>query len=282
MPSLESLVYSHLTGDAALSGLLAAYNGFPAVFELIAPPDSDAGWGGAQTPRIQFDVTREEDPERRVDGELTITIVDAGQTMAVPADIDTRVRGLLDGATFRADEGTVSLHWQRSDLFDEGDEFRGIEVVLDLIAWPSGLTYEPDPVSALRTWSATNYPTLQVDPDTWAPSDLSPALYWRLTSVSGVEPTSWGAWLTVQIQGHVLAATPGGRLPWLRRVTEGLALSQRVKLSDGSPLLFQSVGANSDADPLRTGQLRLTARFGVKRQIPPTESINYAHTTDRR
>lgn len=278
MASLESLIYSRLTGDATLSGLLAQYAGYPAVFEMFAPEDSDQGWSGAQTPRIQYEVVRQEDPERQVDGDLTITIVDAGSSMAVPADIEQRVRELLDGLTIHTDAGTISLHWQGSTPFDEADDFRGIEVAFDLLAWPAGLTYEPDPVAALREWSAATYSGLQVDPDTWAPTDETPALYWRLASIADVEPQNWGAWVTVAIHGHLLAATPSGRLPWLRRVTEGLALARQVALSDGSPLLFEHVSANSDADPLREGQLRLTARFGILRSQPEYELLNHVYT----
>lgn len=263
MASLESLIYSRLTGDANLAGKLARYNGVPAVFELFAPPSSDSGWAGAQTPRIQYEIVRQEDPERRVDGELAVTVIDLSQSMAPAAEIEERVRQLLDGLTVRVDEGTVSLHWVESQPFDEADDFRGIEAAFDLIAWPAGLTYDPDPVRALRDWSAATCSDLQVDPDTWAPTDETPALYWRLASISDVEPQNWGAWVTATIHGHILAATPSGRLPWIRRVTEGLAQAREVALSDGSPLLFEGVSADSTADPLREGQIRLTARFGV-------------------
>lgn len=274
MASLESLIYSRLTGDATLSGLLAQYAGYPAVFEMFAPEDSDQGWSGVQTPRIQYEVVRQEDPERQVDGDLTITIVDAGSSMAVPADIEQRVRELLDGLTIHTDAGTVSLHWAESNPFDEADDFRGIEAVFDLIAWPAGITYEPDPVAALRSWCAQNYPALQVDPAVWAPTDLAPALYWRLASVSAVEPQNWGAWVTVSIQGHILVATSDGRLPWIRRIAEGLALARRIDLSDGSPLLFEALSADSNADPLREGQIRLTARFGVLKPADEAEWLN--------
>lgn len=278
MASLESLIYSRLTGDADLAGKLARYAGLPAVFELFAPEDSDGDWGPKKTPRIQYQVVRQEDPERRVDGELAVTVVDLSQSMGPAAEIEERVRQLLDGLTVRVDEGTVSLHWVESQPFDEADDFRGIEAAFDLIAWPAGLTYEPDPVAALRDWSTATYSGLQVDPDTWAPTDETPALYWRLASISDVEPQHWGAWVTVAIHGHLLAATPSGRLPWIRRITEGLALAREVQLSDGSPLLFEHVSANSDADPLREGQLRLTARFGILRSQPEYELLNHVYT----
>lgn len=263
MPALEELLYQALTGDTTLAGLLATYGGKPAAFELLAPPDTDPGWGPEQTPRVEYTVARREDPERRVSGQVGVTVLDAGDSMAAVAAIEARLRALLDGATFRPDEGTVSLHWARADLFDQDPAYRGVELVFDLIAWPGGLTFAPDPVQALRIWAVAKWSALQVDPAVWLPTDASPALYWRLAAVEGVEMTSWGAWVTGRFHGHVLAPTPAVRLEWTRRIAEQLAISRRCPLGDGSSLYFQVASANSDADYVRQGQIRLTARFGV-------------------
>jgi len=270
MSTLEELLYQRLTGDAALASMLATYGGAPAVFELYAPPDTDTGWSGAQSPRIEYYVTRQEDPERRVAGQVSVSILHRSESAAVVAEIEERVRALLDGATFRPDEGTVTLQWSRIDPFDQHPDYRGLEVVYDLIAWPSGLTYSPDPVEALRNWAAARWPELQVDPDTWSPSDATPALYWRMGSVAGIEPIQWGAWIDGVFHGHVLANSPSVRVEWIRRVVEGLALDKRVTLDDGSKLFVQRLSADSNADPLRTGQIRVVARFGI---LSPTANV---------
>lgn len=279
MSSLEELLYQHVAGDGAIAERLAKFGNQPAVFEILAPPDTDSGWTGAQTPRIEFSVLRQEDPERRVSGQVSVSILHRGDSMVEPAAIEARLRTLLDGATYRPDEGTASLRWSRAAVFDQEPDYRGVEVVYDLIAWPSGLTYEPDPVAALRTWAQVHSVQLQVDPQTWSPADATPALYWRLAGIEGVAPTQWGAWVTCRLAGHILAPSPGVRLEWTRRVVEALALTRRVTMSDGSPLIIQSIGANSDADTLRVGQIRLTARFGVLGPAPTDPTIQHAHIT---
>lgn len=268
MPTLEELLYQTLTSDTALAGLLASHGGQPAVFEMMAPPDKDMGWTGAQTPRVEYVVSRQEDPERRVAGQVLVSILDESETMADVAKVEGRIRQLLDGAVMRPDDGTVSLHWARAVPFDQEPDYRGLEVTYDLIAWPAATTYDPDPVAALRDWTRQQWAALQVDPDTWAPTDAAPALYWRLAAVTDVERLVWGAWLTVQLRAHVLARSPGVRLEWVRRVTEGLALAREVTLADGSPLIITRVAADSSQDPYRTGQVTLTARFGVLLSAP--------------
>lgn len=263
MSALEELLYQRLTDDQNLSGLLASYDGMPAVFELMAPRDSDPGWSGNQTPRMEFVVSRQEDPERRVSGQVTITILHRWESFAAVAEIETRVRSLLDGATFRSDEGTVSLRWNRAEPFDQDPDYRGLEVVYDLIAWPSGLTYSPDPVQAFRNWATQRWPDLQVDPETWSPTDASPALYLRFAAIEGEERLQWGSWITGRFQGHILAPSPSVRVEWIRRVTEGLALDRRLNLGDGSRIFIQRLQADSEADPFRTGQIRIQAQFGV-------------------
>lgn len=250
--------------------MLTTFGGAPAVFELYAPPDTDLGWSGTQSPRVEFYVTRQEDPERRVAGQVSVSILHRAESAALVADIEARVRALLDGATFRPDEGTVTLQWARIDPFDQYPDYRGVEAVYDLIAWPSGLTYTPDPVQALRSWTAAKWTNIQVDPETWSPNDTNPALYWRMANVAGVQPLQWGAWIDGVFHGHVLANSPSVRVEWIRRVVEGLALDQRVTLDDGSKLFVQRLSADSNADPLRTGQIRVVARFGI---LLPTANV---------
>lgn len=278
--NLESLIYQTLSGDAALSALLTRFSGIPAVFEMLAPPDSAPGWSGGQTPRIEFYVNREEDPERRVSGQVSVSVVHENTSNETAAQIESEVRRLLDGATFRPDEETITLQWNSAELFDENPNFRGVELMFDLIAWPVGLTYTPDPVKALREWSSSRWSTVQVDPLTWAPTDAMPALYWRLSGASVFQMMSWGAWMTGTLNGHILANSPKSRLEWVRRIAEGVALDRFIPLEDGSKLFFESVVGNSEADPLRTGQLTISARFGVLFNRNEGVSIlNHAHVS---
>jgi len=78
-----------------------------------------------------------------------------------------------------------------------------------------------------------------------------------------VEMTAAINWMEAQINGHILAPSAAVRLSWVRKDTEGLSKQRRFKMSDGGPLELLRVVADSEADPMRRGQIQLTVRFGV-------------------
>jgi hypothetical protein len=151
------------------------------------------------------------------------------------------------------------------------------------LAWLTGLTYAPDPIAALQAWTAATWPNvLQTNPATWNPQDATPGVYWRLVTAN-VAPEgqrSWGAWLEAQIRAHVVAPSPANRLTWVRTIAERLSVTQRLALSDASPLLFREIAADSEADSMRTGQVRLAAHFGVLKPAasPAPQKINTTET----
>ena len=145
------------------------------------------------------------------------------------------------------------------------------------LGWLSGLTYDPDPVAALQTLTAGLWPAAGTDPPTCDPSDAAPGIYWRLTGVQTLQTMNWGSWMTAHLRGHIVAPTPASRLTWSRKVAE--ALPARLRLSDGSPLLRDSVAADPYADPMSVGQISLTARFGVLSPVAPATRLNHATLT---
>jgi hypothetical protein len=140
---------------------------------------------------------------------------------------------------------------------------RGLRFRVFALGWLNGLTYDPDPVFALQNWTAETWPEVQTNPATWTPADITPGIYWRMVRLVPVEITAAVNWIEAQINGHILAPSAAVRLSWVRKVTEGLAKQHRLKMSDGGPLEMLRVVADSEADPMRRGQIQLTARFGV-------------------
>lgn len=282
MASLEELLYSKLKTDVELAGMLAAFAGSPAIFERQAPHDKDAGWTGAQHPRIDYVVDWSEDPERKNQGTAILNIWGRIGLDTSPEVIEARVKSILSGAVFRpVGEPLVILKWSRTEGFEglvgERDELEvGLSLAFDLLAFPVQTTTEPDPVAGLNAWADAKWAELQVDPASWAPTDANPALYWRLAGLQAAEQHAGVSWLDATIYGHVLAPTPAGRLPWIKKITEGLATARYVALADGSYLFIQAVAADSQADHLRTGQVRVTARFGILIPKPPAEILNRA------
>ncbi len=140
---------------------------------------------------------------------------------------------------------------------------RGLRFRVFALGWLDGLTFEPDPVAALREWTAASWPGVHTDPATWSPADASPGIYWRLVRVTPVQITAAVNWLEAQLAAHILAPGAAARLTWVRRLAEGLAKQRRLKMPDGGLLELLKVWGNSEADPMRQGQIQLTARFGV-------------------
>ena len=125
-------------------------------------------------------------------------------------------------------------------------------------------------METLQSWVKRLWPVeAHVDPSAWAPSNEKPGIYWRLVRLNTTQITAAVNWLEAQINGHILAPSATVRLTWVRKITEGLAQQRRLKMSDGGPLGLLKVTANSEADPMRRGQVQLIARFGVLQ--PTTE-----------
>lgn len=153
---------------------------------------------------------------------------------------------------------------------------RGLRFRVFALGWLNGLTYDPDPVTALRNWTATTWPEVHTDPGVWSPADATPGIYWRLLRLAPAEMTAAITWLDAQLMAHILAPGAATRLQWIRKLVEGLAKQRRISLSDNSPLLLRAVAADSEADPMRRGQVQLTARFGVLTPVATVSVLNRA------
>ena len=140
---------------------------------------------------------------------------------------------------------------------------RGLRFRVFALGWLNGLTYDPDPVAALQNWTAETWPEVQTNPATWTPADITPGIYWRMVRLTTTEITAAVNWMEAQINGHILAPSAAVRLAWVRKVGEGVAKQRRLKMSDDGPLELLRVTADSEADPMRRGQVQVTVRFGV-------------------
>ncbi len=156
---------------------------------------------------------------------------------------------------------------------------RGLRFRVFALGWLNGLTYDPDPVAALQNWTAETWPEAQTNPATWSPADITPGIYWRMVRLTPTEITAAVNWIEAQINGHILTPSAAVRLNWIRKVTEGIAKQRVLKMDDGGLLELLRVVADSEADPMRRGQIQLTARFGVLRPIARYERLKKAVTS---
>ncbi len=277
---LEGLIYGQLTGDAGLVGLLARWDGAPAVFELRAVRGADDAWEDlAEFPRIVFVVDRTADPELDIVGRLGVEIWADGDSATLAA-IAARVQALLDFASFRADDGVYGLRLETVTSLEpqdpDDDDLAGKGLGFLLAQYPAQQTYEPDPVEVLSEWTQTKFPALQVDPESWVPTDESPAVYWRMAGATVASRQAAGAWIDASVAGHVHAPSATVRLAWTRRLFEALAVEHEIESANRNLVfLMRPMGADSSADPQREGQIRLVCRFGVDAetlQAPPRQA----------
>ena len=153
---------------------------------------------------------------------------------------------------------------------------RGLRFRVFALGWLNGMTYDPDPVFALQNWTAETWPEVQTNPATWSPADITPGIYWRMVRLTPTEITAAVNWMEAQINGHILTPSAAVRLNWVRKVTEGIAKQRRLKMTDDGPLELLRVTADSEADPMRRGQIQLTARFGVLQPLAQHDVLRKA------
>lgn len=160
---------------------------------------------------------------------------------------------------------------------DEWDAItRGLHFRVFALGWLNGVTYAPDPVAILRNWTVAAFPEVHTDPTTWSPADATPGIYWRLVRIAPVQITAAVNWIEAQIAGHILAPSAATRLTWVRKITEGLAKQRRLKMPDGGPLELLKIATDSEADPMRRGQVQVTARFGLLQPVAQVEVLGRA------
>ena len=265
---LEGLVYRQLAGDAALIERLARWNGAPAVFELTSVRGADDDWESSEYPRIVFILDRTADPELDIVGRVAVEVWVDGDTGLLAA-IGERVLALLDFASFHADDGVYGLRLETITSLapqdPSDDDLAGKGLAFVLAQFPAQETFEPDPVEVLNEWTRLTFPALQVDPESWVPTDTSPAVYWRLAGATVAGQQAAGSWIDAQVGGHVQAPSASVRLTWTRRLFEALAVTRELESGERAMIyLRRPITADSGADPQREGQIRVTCRFGIE------------------
>ncbi len=165
-----------------------------------------------------------------------------------------------------------------ADMLDEKFNAitRGVQFEVFSLGWLLHEPLEPDPASALSAWAAQRFPSMQTDPQSWNPSDETPALYWRIAAIRSIQTINWGAWIDATMRGHMLVPRVPARNTWLDRTVRQLALDGHITMLDQSRMIIQRVSADSSLDPFRTGQIALDVRFGILRTsatVPPLNQI---------
>lgn len=290
-------VYSRLSENAALAEKVAIFRNEPAIFYQSIPDDTDVGWGEIRYPRIVFTLEMQGDPERHTSGRLlvdTITIKNAIE----PEEIDQIVKDLLGGVFLTdTDKTAYAITWDRSDLFSEYDPGKGttakgilgITSTFDVVEFPVQLTTDPDPVQAMHLWSEENLNDIFVVgydclPAVWKPLGGKAAVYWRVSSIgpASMHDSFTVSWHSVQLVGHILAESHALMQSIAKIIIDTVQQAGEVIMADTSPMFVSRVTYNAGADPVKQGQIVLTASYGVLRKPMYANPVNHIYANESR
>lgn len=284
MASLESLIYSRLTGRDELKNKLTTYNGLPAIFYQSAPNDVDEGWdNNVQYPRMEFIVDTHTNPERQTQGTLLVNII-CSETGVMPEEVVPIVNSALCDVFFSPDDHDVfALSWAHSESFtmqklEKEPLIIGVAISFDLYEFPNQETSDPDPVVAInyyvKNWDkAAVVIGMDCIDDFYTPTRKEPAFYFREVSSQIESQTNTVVWLNATLAAHVFAPTLKARNEWVMAFANAVALAGEVRMLDGSPMFLLNIKGNSAADE-QDGQLRINVKYGLLRR--PV----YAHTME--
>lgn len=272
---MEKIIYRYLCELFQEENVLAQYLYNPAVFDTKAPDDMDEGWTdeGAQYPRCIFQLDMQANPERKISGQLFVDVMVENEIASVqPEELEKLVHAAVDGCFFSNEELTISAQWRSSNDFDEKDnKLSGITLVFDIMAYPKQHTESPDPVLATNLWLKAIFPDsyvigLDILPETWKPTDATPALYCRLSNLTEskrMKSTAAVTWIGADMRVYVMAPSEDIRSRINKSIVQLLINADKLILDDGSPMLIDSVNSDVAADPLREGQIQIKATYGV-------------------
>lgn len=275
--TLEDLIYQRLTTADPLKKKLARFGGAPAVFYQTAPSDKASEWKGKREyPRISYVVDLQTNPERQTSGVLSLDIW-GDEAGTPPEELEPDVRAALCDVFLQPDEGPpFSLAWASTSAFEERSQAKpntlvaGATVTFDVFAFPTQITTDPDPILAINEFVKGWAPeAVVIGKDSiesfYTATEKRPAFYFRLLNLQTYQATNAVVWMNGSIAGHIFAE-PEGRLKWLKAIVEFLSVQSKIPMLDTSPMFLQTITADSSADNLSVGQLRLNVRFGILRQ----------------
>lgn len=267
--------------SADLVNLLTKYNGKPAIFQRRAPDDSDELWEGNPYPRMIFQTELKEGMEREFTEGIHIHVFCKEEQQVKPEDFKIPILQAMDGCFFSKENVTLGTKWNHTSSSVTQNEMSVEERVytFDGMLFTKQETMEPDPVTALNNWIKSTYKNVVIigrDPleKVWKAEDGEPAVYSRLESLApGNYKNTWcSSWITAGIRVHVIA-DQHKKLSIIREISEKLAGTEKLTMSDGGPLFVTKVNYNDTLNPLKHRQFFIECQYGVLREEEEKQPI---------
>lgn len=288
---VEKKILTYLRNNQSVAPFLTTYAGAPAVFLQEAPMDTDAGWQGSQYGRLVFGVDYTEDAERAITASLWVDVYSRNDGPD-PEEIAPVVQAELNNRFFADGEEVIALAWNATNGFQEtrNDKLvNGVTLTFTILYFPSQLTTSPDPVEAINRWTKQRLPNSYVIglddlPDSWSPSE-NPTIYWRIASIkpgTSYPDTFHCTWHDVDLNGHFMIDDTNTRLTVCKAFIDELVASGAVVMTDDSPMFVSRIAYTASSDAIRTGQLVVTATYGVLRTYKGGTVLMNIHTDKKR
>ena len=287
---IEDTLYEYLCNCEQLTSKLTKYNeDTPAIFQQIAPQDTEKEWQGLQYARIVYDIDKTGDVQRKISGMLYMDIMCCNDS-APPEDIEKILKELIDGFFFVVDGMTYAAKWERSDGFktEPNHKVFGLTVTFSLLAFPQQNTAEPDTVALMNTWAKELFPNATIlnvseTDSVFKPTDEAPAIYWSFQGLkdSPIPSVFHCTWIQSNLTMHVMAPSETIRNAIVTQAMQELAAKTRVLFPDKSQFIIHSVAGNMSADPIKTGQLTVSGSYGLLRQYPSSPAFTNANITQK-
>lgn len=288
---IEEPLYNYLCASERLTSLLTTFQGIPAIFQQIAPKDTDGDWGGMQFARIVYDIDKTGDDERKISGTLFMDVMCSDQSTP-PEDIEKVLKELVDGHFFVVDGMTYAVRWESTDSFksEENNKVYGCTLSFSLLAFPVQLSSDPDTVALMNNWTAQMFPEAIIINETnteqvFMPTDEKPAIYWSIQGFSK-SPIEMGwacTWLQSNLSMHVIAPSESTRTSIIKTAISELKEKTRVLFPDKKQFIIHQLMVNFAVNPYRTGQLTVQGSFPNLRKSTKAEPLrNINHQPYRR
>lgn len=282
---LEQVICEHLQSSKALTALLAAYDGKPAVFHDKVPPVEDPLWQGENRyGQIVLSLQIKDDPGRMRNGGLVADVLGEKDTQ-LHKDMIPIVRNSLDGYFFVSDGQVISLRWvnQSPDKDASAASCESVRMRFRVYCYPTGNALTNHPATLLGSWSKgcmkhIGREAYFIDdrsslPTVFKPAAEKPALYWRLTKIkpcSWMKDTAAAGWRTASVECHVIipghSEAESDLVFWLDQM---IGKTERIERDEFFMFISKANHVDLTVISMKQGQLTINAAYG----IPAEEAV---------
>lgn len=272
--SLAELIYQRLCGSSDLTERLTTFADSPAIFTPEAPEDNSRGWNRkTRYPLIEYTYDMQANEQRGSDGTLSIFLKCSNQSEVEPQEIEAEIKkSLREVLLVPEGEPPYCFSWASTEAFtmqDKNDDLvLGADIRFDMIEYPSQQTTDPDPIDALNLYVHSICPEALVigydrlDEIEEAKPDR-PIVFCQLDTSVKADQTYTVAWMDCRIAVHVLCPESERRIKWVMQIANALSVDGEVDMLDHSPMRITRLQVNHKGDYVKTGQLFVTAHYGI-------------------